>query len=128
MGLSPAVVTDTTEPTYLPQSPNRPPKATYTRLPSTVSAARSWWAIRSPWGGSSGTRTSTAPVFTFAPTSTCCPPVSSASANTREVAWSKAIVPVMPSGSTLPHGRLDRGTGSPMWVDQRTAPVAGSSA
>jgi serine/threonine protein kinase len=44
-----------------------------------------------------------------------------------EVAWSKAMVPVMPSGSMLPHGRSDSGTGVPTCVRQITRPVARSS-
>src|SRR5262249_47672821 len=34
----------------------------------------------------------------------------------------------MPSGSMLPQGRSERGTGVPRWVDQRTRPEPASSA
>jgi len=37
-------------------------------------------------------------------------------------------VPVMPSGSMLPHGSADIGTGVPTWVRHATWPVEASSA
>src|SRR3954451_14974617 len=56
-------------------------------------------------GGSTGRRSRSPAGAASAPTRVCAPPVDSATAKTRPVAASYAIVPVMPSGSMLPHGR-----------------------
>jgi hypothetical protein len=79
-------------------------------------------------GGSAGRRTRTVPLRTSTPTSRCAGPVTSATANTRPVAGSYTGVPVMPSGSMLPHGSRDSGTGSPTLRRHRTFPVRSSRA
>jgi hypothetical protein len=87
-----------------------------------------------------------APLLTLALTSmgqpTLTRPVSIASANIRcflvvppsgvVIPSTKSVgdaasmtgVPVMPSGSMLPHGMADKGTGAPRFLNQTFAPVA----
>jgi hypothetical protein len=79
-------------------------------------------------GGSAERRTRTRPSRASTPTSRCAGPLTSATANSSPVAGSDTGVPVIPSGSMLPQGSRDSGTGSPTLVCHSTRPPRSSSA
>ena len=116
MSPAPLVGTPTTLPTYWPQSPARPPSRCRRSRSRRPGRAVCWWVIGWSPGRSISRDHRTAPLDASRANSTWRGPSPPRPRTATRWPRSKAGVPVMPSGSMLPHGRVDSRTGVPRFA------------